>query len=53
VRGRLAQRLNDGAVREYVGRHVDLCESASLLDPACTNRINDLARRSASGPRAE
>jgi exodeoxyribonuclease V alpha subunit len=29
------------------------CESASFLDPACTNRINDLARRSASGPRAE
>jgi hypothetical protein len=28
-------------------------ESASVLDPACTNRINDLARRSASGPQAE
>jgi hypothetical protein len=29
------------------------CESASLLDPAYTNRINDLARRSASGPHAD
>jgi Transposase IS116/IS110/IS902 family len=30
-----------------------VCESASLLDPTCTNLINDIAHRSAWGPHAE
>jgi hypothetical protein len=37
--------LTDGINGETDGPFT--CEPASLLDAACTNRINDLARRSA------